>query len=67
MEPANYRIGSTLRKDPSMISAKTKEAGDATRESVKSYDGILATLNKIDPAAQIAAGVISDLGEAQKN
>jgi TP901 family phage tail tape measure protein len=45
---------------------KTKEAGDATRESVKSYDGILATLNKIDPAAQIAAGVISDLGEAQK-
>lgn len=48
------------------FAAKTKESGDATRESVKSYDGILATLNKIEPAAQVAAGVISDLGDAQK-
>lgn len=41
-------------------------SGDATRESVKYYDGILTVLNKIEPAAQVAAGVISDLGEAQK-
>jgi TP901 family phage tail tape measure protein len=44
-----------------------KDSGDAARESVKDYDGILAKLNQIDPAATGATRAISDLGDAQKN
>lgn len=43
-----------------------KGSGEAARESVKDYDGILAQLNKLNPTVDGATKAISDLGDAQK-
>lgn len=44
----------------------TAEANEQNRQAVTAYDGILAKLNQIRPAASSAVQVISDLGDAQK-
>lgn len=62
--------GNTLKSaqdDVTNFADKTKKASDETRESVKSYDGILAKFSEIKPAADVAANAISALGESSNN